>query len=273
MKRFIAVTATLFASAMINSVNAADMPLKAPVPRPVYDWTGFYLGINGGYSWGRSDTDYTRPGIAAFSSTQNLDGWLFGGQAGYNWQFNRNWIFGLEADIQGTGQRGTAALPGTSTTACPPPGVAVLPCTTTATTGSFEQKLPWFGTARLRLGYAPADRWMLYVTGGLAFGEVETNAAVATTTTVAFAGGPVVSVTPAAAAASASTTRAGWTVGGGTEWALWDRWSAKLEYLYVDLGTVNNSFTLIGAFPVINTSSHVTDNIFRVGLNYHFGGH
>lgn len=112
MKRFIAVTATLFASAMINSVNAADMPLKAPVPRPVYDWTGFYLGINGGYSWGRSDTDYTRPGIAAFSSTQNLDGWLFGGQAGYNWQFNRNWIFGLEADIQGTGQRGDRSASG-----------------------------------------------------------------------------------------------------------------------------------------------------------------
>lgn len=103
---------------------------------------------------------------------------------------------------------------------------------------------------------------MIYVTGGAAFGEVDTNVATTTTT--------VAGVTPAAAFAYA--TRVGWTVGAGTEWAIWGGWSAKLEYLYVDLGTVSNTFTGIVSFPAFYSSSHFTDNIVRVGLNYRFGG-
>lgn len=249
--------------AAIQSANAADLALKAP-PAPVwYDWTGFYVGLNAGYSWGKSSTTYDVVGLPLNSTSQSMNGGLGGGQIGYNWQFNRNWLFGLEADIQGTGQRGTAVLP--TVVFVPPPGALALPNTTS--TASLAQKLPWFGTVRARVGIEPTDHWLLYVTGGLAYGEVKSTAAV--TTSVAFPGGPVIG--GAAATATVNTTRAGWTVGGGVEGVISGPWTAKLEYLYMDLGTLNNAFLGIGpTFPAIGTSSHVTDNILRVGVNYRF---
>jgi outer membrane immunogenic protein len=271
MKRLLVGCATLAAVAIGAPAMAADLPAapvyKAPavVPLPIYDWTGFYVGINGGYSWGRAATAYSVAGVPLFSTTQQMNGWVFGGQAGYNWQFNRNWLFGVEADLQATGQKGNILLP--NSPPCPLVVVAVVPCTITS--GNVEQKLPWFGTARARVGFLPADRWLLYVTGGLAFGEVDTTAAVNTVTT-AGAGGPVTGT--ASAVASNNVTRAGWTVGGGAEWVISGPWTAKLEYLYVDLGTVANSFAGLGAFAPLATSSHVTDNIVRIGLNYRFGG-
>jgi len=237
------------------------MPLKAPPPSPWFDWSGWYAGFNGGYSWGRSSTSYdgTGAGFAAFSTTQDMDGWLGGVQIGYNRQFNRNWLFGVEADIQGTGQDGAAGFP---TIVIPPiVGIAAAPGATTV--GGLSQKLPWFGTARLRLGYEPSDHWLLYVTGGLAFGEVESDVGITTTTTT----GVVTTATP-----SASDTRLGWTIGGGAEWWLADRWTAKVEYLYMDLGTFSDTFAGTGSITTLAISSHVTDNIFRVGVNYHLDG-
>jgi outer membrane immunogenic protein len=258
---------------------AADLPVKAPVykamPAPVSDWTGFYIGLNGGYSWGSSATDYTT-GVPAFSTSQPMDGWVFGGQAGYNWQINQSWLIGLEADLQATGQDGTATLPTSAgATTCVVNTTVAPPCTTTASAGSFEQKLPWLGTARLRLGVLPGDHWLLYATGGLAVGEIESNATVSTVTTITAgsASGPVIGTpTIAGVAASSNTTKAGWTLGGGVEWVLSGQWTAKLEYLYVDLGTVTNTLAGLGSFSSLATSSHVTDNIVRVGVNYRFGG-
>ena len=279
MKKLLLGSAAVFALAMGGSAVAADLPVKAPVYKapvvaPPYDWTGFYIGLNGGYSWGRSATDFTAAGVSLLSTTQDLNGWVFGGQVGYNWQFNRNWLFGLEADLQATGQRGTLGLPGVTVgPICPGPAAVALPCTTTTTTASFEQKLPWLGTARARFGFLPSDQWLLYVTGGLAFGEIESTGTINTTTTTAFLpAGPVVATTVASASASANTTRAGWTVGAGAEWVISGPWTAKVEYLYVDLGNVSNSFAGLGAFAPLGTSSHVTDNIARIGVNYRFGG-
>jgi outer membrane immunogenic protein len=278
MKKFLLGSAGLAALVLGAPAFAADLPVKAPVYKaPVvvaYDWTGFYVGLNGGYSWGRSATDFSIAGVTVLSTSQDLRGWVFGGQAGYNWQFNRNWLFGVEGDIQATGQKGTVGLPtGTIGPICPGPGALVLPCTTTVTTGTFEQKLPWFGTARARFGVLPSDHVLLYVTGGLAFGEVETTATANTTTTTAFLpNGPIVGTTTASAIASANTTRGGWTVGGGVEWVISGPWTAKLEYLHVDLGTVNNTFAAFGGFGSVTTSSRVTDDIARVGVNYRFGG-
>ena len=213
---------------------AADLG-QPPVIAPVYNWTGFYFGGNGGYGLGNSSTNYTAIGLTPFSTSQSMNSWVAGGQLGFNWQFNENWVFGAEADIQGTGQNSTATLPSL--------GIA----------GSFEQRLPFFFTARLRLGFLPVDSWMLYVTGGAAYGEVETNATVTTT----------------AATSMSSSTNIGWTVGGGTELLISGAWTAKLEYLYVDLGTVSTPGT--GTFPTLNTGSHVTESIVRVGVNYQFG--
>ena len=268
----IAVSALVIA-APLSAASAADMALKAPPPAPAwYDWTGFYAGVNGGYSWGKSSTNVSgttsAPSTLAFPLSQSMDGGLGGGQIGYNWQFNHNWLFGLEADIQGTGQKGTAQAPTFLFTG----GPAILAVPAVTATGSLEQKLPWFGTVRARLGVEPTDHWLLYVTGGLAYGEVKSIATA--TTSVAFAGGPVLA--SAASTGTASDTHAGWTIGAGSEWVISGRWTAKLEYLYMDLGTISDTFGFtglaVGGFATATASSHITDNIFRAGVNYRFTG-
>jgi outer membrane immunogenic protein len=270
MRKLLMASMALVGLAAISPASAADMALKAPPPPPWYDWSGFYIGANGGYSWGHSSTSFTGTtglggAITPFTTTQDLNGGLGGGQIGYNWQFNKNWVWGLEADFQGTGQDGSAAAPPLPIVVTIP-GVAV---TVVTTSGTFAQKLPWFGTVRGRLGFEPADRWLLYVTGGLAYGQVDSTANV--TVTTATPGGTAT----ASVSSSNNSTRAGWTIGGGSEWAFWDRWSAKLEYLYIDLGTFSSTFAFAGlpgaSLASLTTSSHVTDNIFRAGINYHFG--
>jgi outer membrane immunogenic protein len=279
MKRiFVGVFA--LTSALATSALAADLPVKAPpiVPPVVYNWTGFYAGLNGGYSWGNTNNSFATPLLPAYaySASQSMNGWVFGGQAGYNWQFSPKWVFGLEGDIDGTGQRGTATqTPNTAVTVFVPGFAALaLPTitTTTTTAASLEEKLPWLATFRGRIGVLPSDRVLLYATGGLAVGEVKSTSLIATTTTVVPSFGPGATATSAAALATANTTRAGWTVGAGIEGAFAANWTARLEYLYVDLGTLNNTFVGVGAFAPLLTSSHVTDNIVRVGVNYQFSG-
>jgi outer membrane immunogenic protein len=274
MTKLLLAGVTLAALAVGGQAMAADLP-AAPVYNvvtPIYDWTGFYVGANGGYSWGNSSTGFTLAGFAPFSGSEHMNGWVVGGQAGHNWQLNSNFVFGVEADIQAAGQDSTfnaASGPICATTA-----ISILStttCTTAAT--SFEQKLPWLGTGRLRLGFLPADHWMLYVTGGAAFAQVDSSVSVstATTATTSLGGVPIGSTTTTAiAAANASTTRAGWAAGGGAEWVLSGPWTAKLEYLFVDLGTFAYTYSLLGV-PVLAASSRVTDNIVRIGLNYRFG--
>lgn len=273
MKRFLLSTTILFVIANGGAALAADLPLKAPpaAPAAVFDWTGFYVGLNAGYSWGHSDTDYTAGGGGLFvfppvATSQSLNGWLAGGQAGYNWQFNRNWIVGVEADLQATGQNGTQALPAVGACATTVLNANFTTVGCEATSGALTQKLPWFGTARLRLGYLPSDRWMVYATGGLAVGEVETTGISTDAINVTLNGAPIVSLVETSTASS-NVVKGGWTAGGGTEWAISGAWSAKLEYLHVDLGNVT---TVALLFPRFSTSSHVTDDIVRVGLNYKF---
>src|SRR5262249_58963505 len=105
---------------------AADLPplTKAPVYQPFYNWTGFYLGINGGGAWGTSKWDST--------GEFDISGGVFGGTAGYNWQTGP-WVFGLEGDVDGTRIKGHTAV------ACP------LGC---------ETRNSWLPTARGPIGYA-----------------------------------------------------------------------------------------------------------------------
>ena len=180
----------------------------------------------------------------------NLDGVVGGGQIGYNWQANV-WVFGLEADIQGTSENGSNSA--SETLAFP----GILPIISTGTL-NYSEKLPWFGTVRGRLGVLANPNWLLYATGGLAYGEVDTD----TTLTVGALG----------VSNNFDTTRVGWTAGGGVEAWLSPNWTAKVEYLYVDLGSFSNTYTGLSAFTPVTLSTHVTDNIVRAGLNYHFGG-
>lgn len=201
---------------------AADLP-PSPAPGPYYkapayvqpfSWTGFYLGVNGGGAWGTSK--WTTPGSI------DTSGGLVGGTIGYNYQMNQV-VLGIEGDVD------WADINGTVTNAVCPFG-----CKTSDT---------WLSTVRGRLGYA-ADRFMPYVTGGLAVGNIEASVP---------------------GFASTNTTNTGWTVGGGIEFAIAGHWSAKAEYLYVDLGNTNVPVT--GA-PTQNVT--FTANVFRGGINYRF---
>ena len=262
------------ASLLATGAVAADLPAKAPpvytkapVYEPVYDWTGFYVGGNIGYSWGRSSDSTTITNATGttvlFSDTDrtNLNGVVGGGQIGYNWQM-QSLLFGLEADIQGTGEKGTHDyLCPTSTCIPPVVGAAVIPGA--AVSEALSQKIDWFGTVRGRIGVLATPTLLLYATGGLAYGEVDSNATIAPVTTGV-----------SAAIAGVNSTNVGWTLGAGIEGAIGGNWTARLEYLYVDLGTVSGSFaTTIGTTSLVsNFSSRITDNILRVGVNYKFGG-
>ena len=289
MTRFLQVgIAAAAATAMTFSAQAADMPVyKAPMaPVPSLGWTGFYLGANAGGSIG---TDSTRQ-TATFSSTAlganglldssgryNPTGWVAGGQIGYNWQVSA-FVFGLEADWQGSLQKDHRNN-------CTPPATLALFGAGANGFGyclSGEQKITNIGTARARAGF---DRHgaLWYVTGGLAWGTVKENDA--------FVGSANTTIFPAAlqpgpflpGTASFSSTRTGWTLGAGVETMIAGGWSAKLEYLYVDLGNISNTLPIginpafgaaftTGGLASATSTSHVRDNIVRLGLNYRLGG-
>jgi outer membrane immunogenic protein len=278
-----AALAAVALAGFTSAASAADLPRKAPVIAPppvVFSWTGFYIGANIGGSIGWDSTDSvvllsanapsagtTNP-ISSQSYKHSPAGVLGGGQIGYNWQTG-NWVLGVEGDWDWANQRDTVSTDNfiASTIVVAPARLSY----------SDEQKIKWLATARARLGWA-RDTWLWYVTGGAAWGEVESNYTFQVTGLNA--GGATVFAT-APAAANSSTTKGGWTVGGVVETSLaWmgvpgNNWSAKLEYLYVDLGTVTNTFTVPltatpAAFYTFASSSHIRDNIIRVGLNYRF---
>jgi outer membrane immunogenic protein len=229
----------------VGSASAADLPArvytKAPADVPVmtYNWTGGYGGISGGYGWGHSDQ--TDPGIAPPPAVDyygvgdghfSLNGGLLGGTLGINRQLGP-WVFGLEGDFSWADIKGQSDV-------CGPTTVTPHPCGT---------KLDALGTFRGRVGYAAGanGNWLLYATGGLAVGDV----------------GGWDSLTPA----SGSDWRAGWTVGAGVETAFAPNWTAKLEYLYVDLGNAQ----LFNIVPGVPESVGFTANLLRAGINYRFG--
>jgi outer membrane immunogenic protein len=263
MKKLLIAGAIVASCAAIQSASAADLALKAPPPPLVVDeWTGPYIGLNLGGSWGRSRTTYydPDPAFVPFSTSQNMDGVLGGAQIGYNLQFNKTWLVGIEADFQGTGQRGSATFP-PITEIFGVPGIAV---TTVTTTGTLTQKMPWFGTVRARLGAEPSSNLLLFVTGGLAYAEIKSTAAISATVATPVGTGTF------ATSSSVNNDRAGWTAGAGAEWMFAKNWSAKVEYLYMDYGHINDGFLGVGTLAVLGINSHVTDNVVRAGVNLHF---
>ncbi|HEY4143008.1 MAG TPA: outer membrane protein [Pseudolabrys sp.] len=235
---------------MESAAFAADMPAKAPAAVSSYDWNGFYLGVNAGYAVANNPGKATTVFIPSGVTDDNIDadtgakGWLAGVQAGYNWQ-SGPLLLGVEADIQATGQKGTACL------GCTP---------AIGSTNSVESKLPWFGTVRGRLGLTNGPV-LFYTTGGLAYGQLETTA-------MTSAGTPNSLV-------DVSSTKTGWAAGGGIEAALSGNWTAKIEYLYFEFGSVSGltpRFVAGGGGPVFGSYlSTFTDHLVRAGLNYRFG--
>jgi outer membrane immunogenic protein len=264
------------ATAAISSAYAADMApryTKAPPPVvEVWTWDKFYVGLNGGYSWGRSDTAgtfYNAVTGVQVAPTQtgniNLDGWVFGGQIGKNWQFN-NWVLGLEADAQWTDERGGRGF------TCPtPPAGGVCNNLTfgagfgVSPTATFNQEISWFATFRPRAGVLVTPTALLYATGGLAVAGIKTDGVIS-----AFN----VASAPVAVGWSHDTTRVGWVVGAGLEARLGGNWTGKIEGLYLDYGSVSGSVIHpTAAIPLrFDYNSRITDVVVRGGVNYHFGG-
>ena len=260
-----------FAGIAATSAFAADMAVKArPMPVAVYSWTGFYIGGNAGYSWGRSNTDAafynntTGALLATGNGAFDMDGWVAGGQAGYNWQ-NDRWVFGLEGDIQATGQKGNTAFTCAGTVCST--GITAVAAALAPVNVTLENKLDWFATFRGRVGVTFTPTVLGYVTGGLAVGGVNGNGLISGRANAV--GGPVISST-----FSNDGTQVGWTVGAGVEASIGGNWTAKVEYLYLDLGNFHSTAVLAGNSPPsrVEFSSHVTDHIARVGVNYRFGG-
>lgn len=201
---------------------AADLPLKAVPPVPVYLWTGFYAGLNLGGDWR--------------ASGPSASGVIGGGQVGYNWQYG-SLVLGGETDIQGTSLHGSTVL------------FSAIGNSITSNTS-----LDYLGTLRGRVGLAH-DRWLAYATGGLAYTSINHD------------GMGLVGV---GGTYSGSNEKAGFTVGGGVEWAFRDRWSAKAEYLYTQFPSFTNVYTTT-SHPITVNYGDLKLNILRLGVNYRFG--
>jgi outer membrane immunogenic protein len=294
MRKLFVATIALVAFGAGGSALAADMPVKAPVykapPAAIYDWSGFYAGGNIGYSWGRAATDtnisgYTLPDIAipgaAFSDANRLKGIIGGAQIGYNMQAGQ-WVVGLELDWQASGEKGgatrTNAFAGDFS--IPPEDIFL----TLTDTTQYDARIRWFGTVRGRVGYATRDI-LPYLTGGLAYGRVQvsgTNAVTGVLTTCAFGPCTDTPLTPTGTSLSAARVNLGWTLGAGIEGALasMSNWTWKVEYLYLDLGSLDVAAVVPGAAPspvavtthTITTHTRFTDQVIRLGLNWRFGG-
>ena len=258
---------TLFAAigtiALASSAMAADLPRKAPVytpPPPIFSWTGFYIGGNVGWGSLRDNGEtfcinpfgvLNGPGCSAQTATGDQirgDGFIGGVQAGYNWQIN-NWVLGVEADFQGADIKGSVAAP--ISLVGPVPGLVVA-------IENANEKLEWFGTVRGRLGIV-FDRVLIYGTGGFAYGHVKVDQNSV----------PVPGPGPFLFPSSASVTKTGWTAGGGVEWAFSGKWSAKIEGLYYDLGSITSAGSAVNGF-MVGKNFDVRGGIARVGVNYRF---
>ncbi len=269
MKGHLLIAAALLTAASVPA-QAADIATpapvftRAPVMESVYGWTGPYFGLNAGGARGDSevstttvfsavgDVNITASSVSAIAAagarTINPTGFTGGGQLGYNWQFGSIIVLGLEADLEYFGLKGSSTV------------------TTATFTISQSVKTDWLATLRPRAGFLILPGTLFYVTGGIAFTNLQGN----------FAFSDIFTATESA---TFTSTKLGWTIGGGIEWAIWGSWSAKAEYLFASFPAATVTSTNLtaatppGAFPsnVFTHSADLDVNVVRFGLNYRFG--
>jgi|SRR5262245_1989014 len=266
-------TTALAGLMFVGAAQAADMPLKAPrVAAAPYSWSGFYVGGHVGYGWG--DKDFALPGIAGeefgdcygkfqkcfdFSDlgnpalTHKLSGFLGGVQAGFNYQ-SGVWVLGVEGQFSWTGmdEKSNVLLGEYISCWC---GY----CSSKDIGLNAKTEVNWVATIAGRIGYT-FDRFMIYAKGGVAFADQDYNWVV-TKGDHDFA------------SAKFGETRTGWMVGVGTEWALTGRWSAKLEYNYMDFGskTLNVLADVKGYQQEFKVNIDEQMHVVKFGINYRFG--
>jgi outer membrane immunogenic protein len=278
--------AALALISLTGTASAADMAVKArplPPPAPVLTWTGCYVGANGGGMWGydryslRQTGDFLLLGnrfgdpannaLTAHSYRPDTSTWTGGVQGGCNWQQN-NWVFGLEADINGAG-----SLNSTTSFGAVGPFVGGGGSLMASHTEAISKELTWYSTIRGRIGFTPTPNWLIYATGGAAVGEIKSSARLSFGTDQFFLGGFQF-------AGSSTETKIGYAIGAGTEWKFAPNWSVKGEYLFVDLGSMTYSARCFAPAagdcgPATNflwtNNVKLQEHVGRVGVNYHFG--
>jgi outer membrane immunogenic protein len=229
---YVLTTATALISAPALAADLRRAPPPAPVmaPTPIYNWSGFYLGIQGGFGWADLERTLVTTGTTLTTETS---GGLLGGTIGFNWQAGA-WVFGFEADYAWANLE-------RSVDNC---FVALVTC---------RSGLDTFGTARLRVGGAWGPK-MIYGTGGLAFGDhfarVDDNVTGLSVRRSEFA--------------------VGWTAGGGIEWGFAPGWSLKAEALYFDLDVDRFSTVNLALVDPVGIDTRHTGVIVRGGINYRF---
>jgi outer membrane immunogenic protein len=223
-----------------SAAQAADLPSRfAPPPViaavPVFTWTGFYVGVNAGYGWNTEDnSNFVDPVTGFVSEGGNDGGFVGGGQIGYNYQIGA-FVLGVETDLQYADLGGGRATFGDAFVG-------------DSSDGS------WFGTVRARAGVA-FDRALIYATGGFAYGDIGAGTSVVVLPDGSFFAG------------SSSDTNTGWTLGGGLEYAFTNNLTAKIEGLYVNLDTEQDTF---GTFADRDNAEF---GVVRAGLNYKFSSY
>ncbi|PPD46457.1 MAG: outer-membrane immunogenic protein precursor [Methylocystis sp.] len=274
---------TAIAALATGSAFAADLPShKAPyiAPPPPPMWTGFYAGLNAGYSFGMNNSVTTTVGAAqdglaallpgllipgssalANAGVANItrNGFIGGAQVGYNYQWGSSYVIGIEADLQGAGIRGSGGNGGFAQDGFALGGGALSVTRTSAGFNDINAGIDWMGTVRGRVGYLFTPTMLLYGTGGLAYGGTYAN----TTNSLNHIVNvgilpPLANITATfptvAGVGRQSDTLLGWTAGAGFEWMLSPGWSLKAEALYYDLGTVSFGSTGVAAVSPINVA-------------------
>jgi outer membrane immunogenic protein len=252
MTRLLLGTIAAIGLMSMSAAQAADMPLKAPprvaAPAP-FSWSGFYIGAHVGGAWGtvESEIPFDNGGVFPVSS-HTINGFVAGGQVGWNWQVNPWLVFGVEGQFSWTDLKGST------------PCIVVFKCTT---------EVNWVGTLAGRVGYT-FDRTMLYVKAGVAWADSDYLIDL--------------SLFPGVFSATASETRTGLMLGAGVEYAFLPNWSAKLEYNYMDFDTDNLGFAANLNIGRCNEESSVAQvcrgtvnadvtqkiHLVKFGVNYRF---
>jgi len=317
MKKILLST-ILLAALTATSALAADLPSikSAPAATPASLWTGFYAGLNSGYNFGTNSSSYTTgygpgnftatdlTGVNNFSylmtgvgsaqtgaASNNQSGFIGGGQVGYNYQLQQNFVVGVEADIQGAGIGGSGGFSGVGVNGTSVSGTDY--GANSAGLTSISSSVNWLGTVRGRLGYLLTPKLLAYGTGGLTYGGVKAGVSDNVYTSyigLADSRYPFEGSQTYFGNSATSQTLVGWNVGGGFEWMFMPNWSLKGEAIYWNLGNINLNTTSIagaggshdytvpgqqeGVLPYqvssLTTSINYQGAVVRAGINYHF---
>jgi outer membrane immunogenic protein len=285
MKKLLLAGVAFFSLTAGGPASAADVPVRPVYKAPPaaaaiapFNWSRCYVGVHGGYGWGHNTNDFgtavasgPTEAFEAFPAEfgpfhHNTQGWLFGGQAGCNWQFTPNWLIGVEGELKWSRIRGSFTAPEDG-----------FPVGDPGQFSRFESRNLWDGDLALRLGWVAPTGTLFYAKAGVAFGRfdyIETHDDFPTThgcPGVAFVGGVFIN---GQCSVTASRTNVGWLVGLGFEHALpalppVGHWTIKAEWDFIDYGTHTIPYPSAGA-AIQNFAVHDIKHIFKVGVNFYF---